>query len=78
MLQVDFAYPVNGRMLKIVATCKTVTETALIGLTLNFFDKDDNKIKVEFDTEMFQDIEDEASVMLSDIYYNPEVSFGHH
>lgn len=78
MLQVEFTYPVGDHMLKIVANCKGVTEEGLIGLSLNFFDKDDNKVKVLFDLEVFQDIEDEASVMLADMYYNPEVSFGHH
>jgi hypothetical protein len=78
MLQCVFDYPVGARMLKVVASCKGLTEEGLIGLSVVFLDKDEEPVKVEYDADMFQDIEDEASIMLADLYYNPEVSFNQH
>lgn len=74
MLEVEFGYPVNNRMMKVVARCKSViNEKYVDGLSITFFDLEDNVVKVSFDADMFEDIEDEALIMLADLYYNKPV-----
>lgn len=71
MYQVEFDYPIDGKMMKILAKCKDViNEETVRGLSFTFFDGDDNIIKVEYDEGLFEDIEDEALILLSDLYYN--------
>jgi hypothetical protein len=75
MYKVSFSYPIGDKMLNVNATCKEINDTEIKGLTLLFTDVDDNAVKVEFDGEMFDDIEAEANAMLCDMYYNPELNF---
>lgn len=79
MWQVEFNYPVGAQMAKVVASCKSIVadeyDPYVTGLTLTFLDKDDVPIKVDYDKEIFEEIEDEAMLMLSELYYNPELNF---
>lgn len=75
MLNVLFDYPINGENVVVSASCKSINEGDVDGLILVFLDHDDNPIKVNYDKEMFEDIEDQALYMLNDAYYNPELNF---
>lgn len=75
MYTVSFEYPVNTQLLTVNATCKSIIDTEVSGLTLVFTNSDDVVVKVNFDQDMFEDIEAEACAMLNDMYYNPELDF---
>ncbi len=79
MLQVQFDYPVNERMLKVIASCKSVVNEEYVeSLSITFLDSDDVVVKIEYDKDMFDDIEGEALIMLADLYFNPELNFATH
>lgn len=76
MIQVEFDYPINNKLMRIVATCKSVIDGEVIeGLTLMFVDEQDNRVKVSYEKELFIELEDEATVHIADAYYNPEINF---
>lgn len=79
MLQVNFEYPINGINVQVIATCKSVLDGEYVeGLSLTFLNEDDTRIHVQYDKEVFNDIENEAIYFLSEAYYNPELNFGTH
>lgn len=81
MWTVEFDYPVGAQMAKVVATCKSIVadeyDPFVDGLTLTFLDKDDVPIKVQYDKDIFEEIEDEAMLMLAEVYYNLDSKFEH-
>lgn len=76
-MSVTFECEINGKILQVLATCKSVIETHLEGLSLTFLDENDIRIHVSYDKELFEEIEAEAEYYLSQEYYNPEVRFNH-
>lgn len=77
MISAEFEYPIDDKMVKVVANCNAVVNEDVYGLSLTFLDKDDNIVKVEFDPDLFEDLEIEALTVLAEIYYNGEISYSH-
>lgn len=75
MLSAEFYYPINDVMTKVVASCKEVVHEDVFGLSIAFYDKEDNLMRVEYDAEMFEDLECEALAMLAEVYYNGELGY---
>lgn len=78
MLQVTFDYPIKNQNLQVLATCKSVLGSEYVeGLSLTFLNESDERVKVLYDKELFDDIESEAVYLLADAYFNPELNFKH-
>lgn len=78
MIQVIFDYDINGHNIQVSASCKSIYGEDVGDLKLVFLDQEDNVIKVSYDKDLFNEIEDQALLLLADAYYNPELNFQQH
>lgn len=76
MLQVQFEYLIKGQAIEVIASCKSIVDSQFVdGLSLAFLNDKDERILVPYDKDLFEDLENEAVVMLAEAYYNPELNF---
>lgn len=71
MFKVEFPYeiPKYGDCF-VVAECRAIVGDEVSGLTLKFLDKDYNILQIEYDKDLFDELEEVATGCLVDNYYN--------
>lgn len=76
MHPITFQYEIKGKILQVVASCKSILNGEDVeGLSLTFLNENDERVKVSYDKEVFEDLEHEAVYLLAEEYYNPPVNF---
>lgn len=76
MIQITFDYEIKGKLYQVIAQCKdVVNDYDITNLSLTFLDENDNRIKIDYDKDLFEDLESEAMYYLANEYYNPELKF---
>jgi len=78
MHPITFYYDINNEPVQVVAHCKAIINGDTVeGLTLTFLNSNDDRIKIQYDKDLFEELECVAMEMLAEEYYNPSVRIGH-
>lgn len=71
MYSTQFTYHLSATIkYSIIATCKSVGEQEVYGLSFKFVNDEGETVRVRYDRDLFEDIEADATSELLDDYYN--------
>lgn len=74
-VNLDAWLPGTEQKVCVVACCKSINGYDIIGLTLRFYDENDEILHIEYDKEFFDDVEAAANDALLDEYYNSTLGY---
>lgn len=72
MYQVEFFtfLPGTEQRIRVIAHCNSINDHSIYGLSLRFYDENDEVIHLKYDKDFFSDMEYEAEDALLDHFYN--------
>jgi hypothetical protein len=72
MYQVEFftMLPGTEQRVRVIASCNSINDHSIYGLTLRFYDEENEVMHIKYDKDFFSDMEYEAEDALLDSYYN--------
>lgn len=73
--ELDAWLPGTEQKVRVVACCRSVVNYDVSGLTLRFYDENDDILHIEYNKEFFEEVEAAAVDALLDDYYNSTLGY---
>jgi len=72
MYQIEFFtfLPGTEQRVRVIAACNNIVDHDVFGLTLRFYDEENEVMHLKYDKDFFSDMEYEATDALLDDFYN--------
>jgi hypothetical protein len=74
-VELDAWLPGTEQKVRVLACCSNIIEHDVMGLTLRFYDENDEIMTIQYDKQFFEDVEAAAIDGLLEDYYNSTLGY---